>query len=145
MVLVFTNHVYWIHDSRLFLCLSFFVSENMCTVVYFDDCVSIRQCKLYCESMGGSKYRWFHNACCQCIGPECVDYGSKAVKCMNCLFWSVGTLVPNVWMKPEDWGKRKLWLLCVSIPQLPCKIPPKPLLLLLQIVFILLLCFTVYF
>uniref|UniRef100_A0A4W6FQG3 Twisted gastrulation BMP signaling modulator 1a n=1 Tax=Lates calcarifer TaxID=8187 RepID=A0A4W6FQG3_LATCA len=60
--------------------------ENMCTVVYFDDCVSIRQCKLYCESMGGSKYRWFHNACCQCIGPECVDYGSKAVKCMNCLF-----------------------------------------------------------
>lgn len=62
------------------------LSENMCTVVYFDDCVSIRQCKLYCESMGGSKYRWFHNACCQCIGPECVDYGSKAVKCMNCLF-----------------------------------------------------------
>uniref|UniRef100_A0A3P8P4Z8 Twisted gastrulation BMP signaling modulator 1 n=1 Tax=Astatotilapia calliptera TaxID=8154 RepID=A0A3P8P4Z8_ASTCA len=60
--------------------------ESMCTVVYFDDCVSIRQCKLYCESMGGSKYRWFHNACCQCIGPECVDYGSKLVKCMNCLF-----------------------------------------------------------
>ncbi|XP_055008169.1 twisted gastrulation protein homolog 1-A [Boleophthalmus pectinirostris] len=60
--------------------------ESMCTVVYFDDCVSIHQCKQYCESMGGSKYRWFHNACCQCIGPECVDYGSKAVKCMNCLF-----------------------------------------------------------
>ncbi|KAG5842063.1 hypothetical protein ANANG_G00173680 [Anguilla anguilla] len=60
--------------------------DNMCTVVYFDDCVSIRQCKLYCESMGGSKYRWFHNACCECIGPECLDYGSKAVKCMNCLF-----------------------------------------------------------
>ncbi|KAJ8272890.1 hypothetical protein GJAV_G00094650 [Gymnothorax javanicus] len=37
--------------------------ENMCTVVYFDDCMSIRQCKLYCEAMGGSKYRWFHNAC----------------------------------------------------------------------------------
>uniref|UniRef100_A0A3Q0SW94 Twisted gastrulation BMP signaling modulator 1a n=1 Tax=Amphilophus citrinellus TaxID=61819 RepID=A0A3Q0SW94_AMPCI len=62
------------------------IHESMCTVVYFDDCVSIRQCKLYCESMGGSKYRWFHNACCQCIGPECVDYGSKLVKCMNCLF-----------------------------------------------------------
>lgn len=60
--------------------------EKMCTVVYFDDCVSIRQCKQYCESMGGSKYRWFHNACCQCIGPECLDYGSKAVKCLNCLF-----------------------------------------------------------
>lgn len=65
---------------------SYDTQDNMCTVVYFDDCVSIRQCKLYCESMGGSKYRWFHNACCQCIGPECVDYGSKAVKCVNCLF-----------------------------------------------------------
>uniref|UniRef100_A0A671L5T1 Twisted gastrulation protein homolog 1-A-like n=1 Tax=Sinocyclocheilus anshuiensis TaxID=1608454 RepID=A0A671L5T1_9TELE len=61
------------------------LSYGLCTVVYFDDCVSIRQCKQYCESMGGSKYRWFHNACCECIGPECLDYGSKAVKCMNCL------------------------------------------------------------
>uniref|UniRef100_A0A8B9HL47 Twisted gastrulation BMP signaling modulator 1a n=1 Tax=Astyanax mexicanus TaxID=7994 RepID=A0A8B9HL47_ASTMX len=60
--------------------------DNLCTVVYFDDCLSIRQCKQYCESMGASKYRWFHNACCECIGPECVDYGSKTVKCMNCLF-----------------------------------------------------------
>ncbi|XP_028831637.1 twisted gastrulation protein homolog 1-A [Denticeps clupeoides] len=60
--------------------------DSMCTVVYFDDCVSIRQCKKYCQSMGGSKYRWFHNACCECIGSECVDYGSKVVKCMNCMF-----------------------------------------------------------
>ena len=66
--------------------LSPLTATNMCTVVYFDDCVSIRQCKQYCESMGGSKYRWFHNACCECIGPECLDYGSKTVKCMNCLF-----------------------------------------------------------
>ncbi|XP_067107599.1 twisted gastrulation protein homolog 1-A-like [Osmerus mordax] len=58
---------------------------NMCTVVYFDECVSIRECKQYCEAMGGSKYRWFHNACCQCIGPECVDYGSRSVRCPNCL------------------------------------------------------------
>ncbi|KAK1790908.1 hypothetical protein P4O66_014746, partial [Electrophorus voltai] len=60
--------------------------DNLCTVVYFDDCLSIRQCKQYCESMGASKYRWFHNACCECVGPECLDYGSKAVKCVNCLF-----------------------------------------------------------
>ncbi|XP_059391511.1 twisted gastrulation protein homolog 1-B isoform X2 [Carassius carassius] len=65
---------------------SYDTPDKLCTVVYFDDCVSIRQCKQYCESMGGSKYRWFHNACCECIGPECLDYGSKAVKCMNCLF-----------------------------------------------------------
>ncbi|KAI6075036.1 Twisted gastrulation protein-like protein 1 [Aix galericulata] len=57
--------------------------EHMCTVVYFDDCMSIHQCKISCESMGASKYRWFHNACCECIGPECIDYGSKTVKCMN--------------------------------------------------------------
>uniref|UniRef100_A0A671Q6G6 Twisted gastrulation protein homolog 1-B-like n=1 Tax=Sinocyclocheilus anshuiensis TaxID=1608454 RepID=A0A671Q6G6_9TELE len=43
--------------------------DELCTVVYLDDC-----------------YRWFHNACCECIGPECLDYGSKAVRCMNCLF-----------------------------------------------------------
>ncbi|KAM6209259.1 twisted gastrulation protein homolog 1 isoform 2-T2 [Sarcoramphus papa] len=60
--------------------------EHMCTVVYFDDCMSIHQCKISCESMGASKYRWFHNACCECIGPECIDYGSKTVKCMNCMF-----------------------------------------------------------
>ncbi|XP_016355298.1 twisted gastrulation protein homolog 1-B [Sinocyclocheilus anshuiensis] len=65
---------------------SYDTQDKLCTVVYLDDCVSIRQCKQYCESMGGSKYRWFHNACCECIGPECLDYGSKAVRCMNCLF-----------------------------------------------------------
>lgn len=71
--------------SRVNVCVCV-CADKLCTVVYFDDCVSIRQCKQYCESMGGSKYRWFHNACCECIGPECLDYGSKAVKCMNCLF-----------------------------------------------------------
>nr|DBA24420.1 TPA: hypothetical protein GDO54_012072 [Pyxicephalus adspersus] len=59
--------------------------EHMCTVVYFDDCMSIHQCKNSCASMGASKYRWFHNACCECVGPECIDYGSKMVKCMNCM------------------------------------------------------------
>lgn len=96
-VLVFMNQLLhpWLTVTLPALPFFVLISENMCTVVYFDDCVSIRQCKLYCESMGGSKYRWFHNACCQCIGPECVDYGSKAVKCMNCLFWSVGASVLN--------------------------------------------------
>lgn len=65
---------------------SFHTQDKQCTVVYFDECVSIRQCKQYCESMGGSKYRWFHNACCECIGPECVDYGSRSVRCLNCLY-----------------------------------------------------------
>ncbi|XP_028606113.2 twisted gastrulation protein homolog 1 isoform X1 [Podarcis muralis] len=60
--------------------------EATCTVVYFDDCMSVHQCKSSCESMGASKYRWFHNACCECIGPECIDYGSKTVRCTNCMF-----------------------------------------------------------
>ncbi|XP_069830152.1 twisted gastrulation protein homolog 1-A-like [Dendropsophus ebraccatus] len=59
--------------------------EHMCTVVYLEDCMSMRRCKVACESMGASKYRWFHNACCECVGPECIDYGSKIVKCMNCM------------------------------------------------------------
>ncbi|KAG2458135.1 TWSG1 protein, partial [Polypterus senegalus] len=59
--------------------------DRMCTVVYFDDCMSMHQCKMSCQSMGSSKYRWFHNACCECIGPECTDYGSKSVKCVNCM------------------------------------------------------------
>lgn len=53
--------------------------------------------------------------------------------------------VPNIWTITEDWEQRKLWLLCVSIPQLPCKISPASLRLSLQTVFILLLYFTVYF
>ncbi|KAM4026797.1 twisted gastrulation protein homolog 1 [Anomaloglossus baeobatrachus] len=69
---------------KIKFCVCF--AEHMCTVVYFDDCMSIHQCKVSCESMGASKYRWFHNACCECVGPECIDYGSKTVKCMNCMF-----------------------------------------------------------
>ncbi|TRY69872.1 hypothetical protein DNTS_015337 [Danionella cerebrum] len=84
------SHSHMLHNDSLSLAgnsihSSFDTQDKMCTVVYFDECLSIRQCKFYCESMGGSKYRWFHNACCQCIGPECLDYGSKAVQCVNCL------------------------------------------------------------
>lgn len=128
----------------IFACCSL-ISESMCTVVYFDDCVSIRQCKLYCESMGGSKYRWFHNACCQCIGPECVDYGSKLVKCMNCLFWSAGTywyqmLAP--YCRTGDRGNYDCYVLAflsylVKCPLQPSSYPCK----LLFCCF----CFTVYF
>ncbi|XP_016344782.1 twisted gastrulation protein homolog 1-B-like [Sinocyclocheilus anshuiensis] len=31
---------------------SYDTQDELCTVVYLDDCVSIRQCKQYCESMG---------------------------------------------------------------------------------------------
>uniref|UniRef100_A0A8C4PZH2 Twisted gastrulation BMP signaling modulator 1a n=1 Tax=Eptatretus burgeri TaxID=7764 RepID=A0A8C4PZH2_EPTBU len=54
-------------------------------VVYFNDCMSINNCRMSCESMGASKYRWFHNAYCECIGPDCLNYGSLKPQCLNCL------------------------------------------------------------
>ncbi|XP_078391148.1 twisted gastrulation protein homolog 1-like [Cetorhinus maximus] len=55
-----------------------------CTVVYFNACMSINRCRHSCESMGATKYRWFHNACCECVGPDCRGYGSKEVGCARC-------------------------------------------------------------
>lgn len=45
--------------------------------------------------------------------------------------WSAWTVCSEVWthLGPKcldhNWGQRKLWLLCVSIPQLPCKLSPR--------------------
>ncbi|XP_078607342.1 twisted gastrulation protein homolog 1-A-like [Branchiostoma floridae x Branchiostoma japonicum] len=60
-------------------------TQDLCTVVFFDDCMSDDKCKMSCESMGASRYRWFHNGCCQCIGPDCKNYGLNKVKCSNCM------------------------------------------------------------
>ncbi|XP_006012404.1 twisted gastrulation protein homolog 1-A-like [Latimeria chalumnae] len=62
-------------------------SENstaVCTVLYFHSCMSMNRCKQSCESLGASRYRWFHNACCECVGPDCHAYGSKEAACQNC-------------------------------------------------------------
>ncbi|XP_069490122.1 twisted gastrulation protein homolog 1-like isoform X2 [Ambystoma mexicanum] len=55
-----------------------------CTVLYFDSCMSMKQCRQSCESVGASSYRWFHNACCECVGPDCLAYGSKDASCQAC-------------------------------------------------------------
>ncbi|KAM4809891.1 twisted gastrulation protein homolog 1-B-like [Rhinophrynus dorsalis] len=55
-----------------------------CTVLYFNPCMSMRRCHQSCESVGSSKYRWFHNGCCQCVGPDCHGYGSKEPVCRQC-------------------------------------------------------------
>ncbi|CAM9483377.1 unnamed protein product [Lampetra planeri] len=60
-------------------------SAPNCTVVFFNECLSINKCRMSCESVGASKYRWFHNACCECVGPDCLDYGSKHAQCLNCM------------------------------------------------------------
>ncbi|XP_053558310.1 twisted gastrulation protein homolog 1 [Bombina bombina] len=55
-----------------------------CTVLYINRCMSMRHCHHSCESTGSSAYRWFHNGCCQCVGPDCHGYGSKEPACQQC-------------------------------------------------------------
>ncbi|XP_018102538.1 uncharacterized protein LOC446926 isoform X1 [Xenopus laevis] len=54
------------------------------SVLYFNSCMSMRRCHQSCESVGSTKYRWFHNGCCQCVGPDCHGYGSKEPICRQC-------------------------------------------------------------
>uniref|UniRef100_UPI00358ED410 twisted gastrulation protein homolog 1 isoform X1 n=2 Tax=Myxine glutinosa TaxID=7769 RepID=UPI00358ED410 len=80
----------WDHPAHLLHNYTGFMSKPddylpSCRVVYFNDCMSINNCRMSCESMGASKYRWFHNACCECIGPDCLNYGSRKPHCLNCL------------------------------------------------------------
>ncbi|XP_078501105.1 twisted gastrulation protein homolog 1-like [Lissotriton helveticus] len=56
----------------------------LCTVLYFGSCMSMKRCRQSCESVGASRYRWFHNACCECVGPDCWAYGSKDASCQFC-------------------------------------------------------------
>ncbi|XP_063310968.1 twisted gastrulation protein homolog 1-A-like [Pelobates fuscus] len=58
--------------------------SGLCTALYFNTCMSMRHCHQSCESVGSSRYRWFHNGCCQCIGPDCYGYGSKEPLCLQC-------------------------------------------------------------
>ena len=59
-----------------------------CTVLFMADCMSYNKCKMSCTSMGASAYRWFHDGCCQCVGPLCINYGSSESKCSRCPYGS---------------------------------------------------------
>lgn len=59
-------------------------TSSICTVMYFKPCMSMRRCHETCEFTGSSRYRWFHNGCCQCVGPDCYGYGSKDPLCQQC-------------------------------------------------------------
>ena len=49
------------------------------------DCLSVGRCRDSCQSMGAARYRWFHaDACCQCIGTTCLDYGKGESLCQRC-------------------------------------------------------------
>ncbi|XP_072271189.1 twisted gastrulation protein homolog 1-A-like isoform X1 [Pyxicephalus adspersus] len=56
----------------------------ICTVMYFKPCMTMRRCQESCEVTGSSRYRWFHNGCCQCVGPDCYGYGNKDPLCQQC-------------------------------------------------------------
>uniref|UniRef100_H2Y5W6 Tsg C-terminal domain-containing protein n=1 Tax=Ciona savignyi TaxID=51511 RepID=H2Y5W6_CIOSA len=57
----------------------------ICVVMYFDECMSLNDCRMNCESTGSTSYRWFHNGCCECVGPDCLNHGHMEAKCSNCL------------------------------------------------------------
>lgn len=55
-----------------------------CTVAYMSECMPYSKCKSSCTSMGASAYRWFHDGCCECVGPHCINYGMNESKCLRC-------------------------------------------------------------
>ncbi|ELU17863.1 hypothetical protein CAPTEDRAFT_165012 [Capitella teleta] len=56
-----------------------------CTVAFMAQCMSLRQCKDSCSSMGAARYRWFHeHGCCECVGSSCLDYGKAEALCYKC-------------------------------------------------------------
>uniref|UniRef100_H2Y5W7 Uncharacterized protein n=1 Tax=Ciona savignyi TaxID=51511 RepID=H2Y5W7_CIOSA len=59
--------------------------DPICVVMYFDECMSLNDCRMNCESTGSTSYRWFHNGCCECVGPDCLNHGHMEAKCSNCL------------------------------------------------------------
>lgn len=61
-------------------------SDSMnCTVAYMSHCMSLKKCRDSCESMGAASYRWFHRqACCECIGNTCLNFGKAEPLCLHC-------------------------------------------------------------
>ncbi|XP_066485155.1 twisted gastrulation protein homolog 1-like [Tiliqua scincoides] len=55
-----------------------------CQAIFFNECLSMSRCRTACQSVGAWRYRWFHNACCQCLGPDCQGYGGAQAQCSRC-------------------------------------------------------------
>jgi len=55
-----------------------------CTAAFMADCMPFNKCKSSCTSMGASAYRWFHDGCCECVGPNCINYGINDSRCGSC-------------------------------------------------------------
>lgn len=56
-----------------------------CTVVYMNKCLSYNKCRESCLKIGSGSFRWFNDACCECVSPQCIiDYGLNESKCSQC-------------------------------------------------------------
>ena len=56
-----------------------------CTIIYLPNCIPMNKCKENCNSIGANAFRWFHNACCECIGQcDLAPYGDENAKCAHC-------------------------------------------------------------
>lgn len=58
--------------------------RHQCKVAFYNTCITREDCISSCSSMGASKYRWFRNGCCQCIGSRCHDFGELNPLCKEC-------------------------------------------------------------
>nr|CAB3267390.1 twisted gastrulation protein homolog 1-like [Phallusia mammillata] len=85
----FTSQSYW-NDVQMVLRRTYDYdirpdSPTLCSVTYFDRCLSLNQCVQSCAQMGASSYRWFHNGCCECAGSSCLNYGNMYPNCTECM------------------------------------------------------------
>lgn len=76
---------YWEHIQQELHGTISFTKPMLCTVSYFDKCVPLEECHMSCDSMGAASFRWFHNGCCECIGPSCLNAGNAYPKCKACM------------------------------------------------------------
>lgn len=56
-------------------------SNQNCVVAFINRELSLMKCKKSCTTMGASAFRWFHDGCCECIGPNCINYGKATPNC----------------------------------------------------------------
>lgn len=83
------------NESQPIESMILFLQTN-CTVAFMADCMPFNKCKSSCSSMGASSYRWFHDGCCQCVGPRCLNYGVSESKCRMCPLKQTGENGPMV-------------------------------------------------
>jgi len=65
---------------------AFKTSAKSCVVVAYDTCTAELWCASQCSSIGALYWVWFHNGCCQCVGPlNCTSTSWPAMpQCRRC-------------------------------------------------------------